>query len=131
MSYDNPYAQRMVFPSFDFGADANEIMSFRGPPGKKGRIIMAGLMVTETFACDSTTAKVRVGTAADNDAYVELIINDAVADEDFWDSNSDDTDAIKDDDIPADQLVEVNFIQSVDGSGDAGQGIFVLDVLWY
>ena len=132
MSYPDKRLIRMIFDEYDFGNDANEVFSFRLPydehgVAQKGRLVNVGVMVTEVFACDSTVASVRVGTAGNNDAFAELNIPDATADEDCYDV-SDDTDAILDEDIPADTLVEVNLIQSTDASSDTGKGIPFIDI---
>jgi hypothetical protein len=129
--YGDKQLFRMVFPEYDFGADADEVMSFRLPvrddgTAMQGQLVNIGVMVTETFACTTTAASVSIGTAADADAYAKLNIADTTADLDFFDK-SDDTDAIIADDIAAATLVQVTFTQGTDDSADAGKGYLVLD----
>lgn len=128
--YDSKLLGTYCFDEFDFGGDANEVFSFRGPTGHRGRLIQIGVAVTEEFACSTTPANIQLGTAADNDAYALLSIPDETADEDFYDQ-TDDTDAILNADIPADTLLEVNLTQSTDGSADAGKGKPVIVIEWY
>lgn len=132
MSYGNKKLVRMVMDEFDFGADANEVYSFRLPydehgNAQKGRLVNIGVMVTETFSCNSTVASVELGESGDTDAYAKLEIADGTADEDCYDV-TDDTDAILDEDIPSGTLLEVNLTQSTDGSGDAGKGMPFFDI---
>lgn len=129
-TYDNPVTINHTFGLFDFGGAAVEILSFKGPPGKVGVIKQIGVSVIEAFLVDTGVGRVRVGTAADNDAYAELNIPDAVADEAYF-SQVDDTDAIKALTIPADQLVEVNLVNGTDGSGVTGQGWINILIDWF
>ena len=121
MAYDNKQMLCMVWPEFDFGGGAAEVLSFRMPTGYTGKILKIGVSITETFANDSTEANFQVGTAADNDAYAKLNIADGAADEDFYDE-TDDTNAILAADIPADTLIEINLTNGTDGSAVAGKG---------
>ena len=72
MSYANPLAGQIVynFGLHDFGAGAGAF-SFKGPPGRRGRLEDVGVAVTETFTTDTTPGYVRVGSGADPDAYAE------------------------------------------------------------
>ena len=55
----------------DFGA-GGDIYYFKGPKGKKGKLVDYGVHhPTETFTADTLPAYVSVGTAADADAYGE------------------------------------------------------------
>jgi len=120
--YDEYQTMTICLPEFDFGADADETMSFRIPDEYTAELIKIGVMVTETFACDSTAASVELGTASDSDAYAKLNIADAAADNDCYDE-TDDTDAIISANIAANALVRVTLSQSVDGTADAGKGV--------
>ena len=126
MAYDNP-DRRLYQRQHDFGA-ASEIFSVRGPSGKQGILRLVAVAVTETFTATTTQGFVRVGTAADNDAFAELQMGTA-ADEDYWDSDTDDTNAIIDSDIPADTLVEVNLVAPTGGT-PAGQGEVHIMIDW-
>ena len=121
-TYDAYQIMTVCLPEFDFGADANETMSFRIPAEYSAELIKIGVMVTETFACDATPASVELGTASDSDAYAKLTIADAAADNDCFDE-TDDTDAIISANIAANALVRVTLTQSTDGTADAGKGI--------
>lgn len=131
MSYDNKQLQTIVLPSWDYG-DGNTVdtVSFRGPTGKKGRLKKVGIMVQETFADDQTAAKFEVGTAADPDAYALLSIADAAADVDCFDE-TDDTDAIIAEDIPADTLVQLKGTAGTDSGTAAGKGLSFVVIEWY
>lgn len=120
--YDDYQVMTICLPEFDFGADANETMSFRIPDEYDAELIKIGVMVTETFACDTTPARVELGTAADSDAYAKLVIADGAADNDCFDE-TDDTDAIISASISANSLVRVTLTQSVDATADAGKGV--------
>ena len=125
MSYDNP-DRRLYNYTHDFGA-GSEIFSLRGPTGKRGTLQHVAVAVTETFTDTTTQGFVRVGTAADNDAFAELQMGTA-ADEDYWDQ-TDDTDSIIDAAIPADTLVEVNLVAPTGGT-PAGQGLVLIEIDW-
>lgn len=132
MSYSNKHFIRHDFPLFDFGAGADEVMSFRVPKDEHGndqqaRIVNIGVAVTEVFATVSGDATMEVGTSGNTDAFGLLTIPDASADEDVIDV-SDDTDAILDADIPAGTLVEVNFKHGTESGGVTGQGIPLIDM---
>lgn len=131
MAYDNSQIiDHTVYGNFDFGGGAAEVLSFRGPPGKKGKLLNIGVSVVEAFANDATVASVAVGTAADADAYGLLNIADGVADLDYYDK-SDDTDAVIAANIPADQLVQVTLTNGTDGTAVTGQGIPHVVIEWY
>lgn len=132
MPYDNPKRELIQFIQTDFGAGTGLATSFKGPKGHKGKLVDMGLVdISETFACDTTTAKVRVGTAADPDAYAEMIIPDATATTDAFRASQDDTDAIIDNDLPADTQIEVTFVQSADSVTAAGIAIPFVVVEWF
>lgn len=68
------------FGVFDFGA-GNEEFSFKGPKGKKGRLIDYGyLSPTETFAGSSSLATIAIGNASDPDHYGEEFGSGTLAD---------------------------------------------------
>lgn len=130
MGYSDKQLVPMIFPAFDFGGDADEVISFRLPPrdngdAMQGQLVNVAVMVTETFACATTAASISIGTAADADAYALLTIADETADLDFFDK-SDDTDAIISADIAAGTLIQMTLTQSTDDSADAGIGYPVL-----
>ena len=103
--------------------------SIKGPRGKKGVLIDVAVRVTETFACDTTTAKVRVGSSSDADHYAELIITDGTAVTNFF-NTVDDRDAIKAEDIPDDTQIEISFVNSVDTGVAAGAGNVYVIIAW-
>lgn len=120
MAYDDIRHLCVTLPLFDFGGTADEIMSFRLPTGWKARLVKIGVAIVETFACTSTVAMLQLGTTASNTAYAKLEIADTTADEDFFDE-TDDTNAILEDDIAANTLLEVGMYHGQDTSL-AGQG---------
>ena len=125
--YDEKKVFSKTLGEFDFGGGAAEVFQFRLPPGYSGRLINIGVSATEVFAVNTASATVEVGTTADPDAYGKLIVPDAVADLDFYDT-SDDTDAIiLAEPIPADELVKVTLTNGTDDSSVTGKGIPQLD----
>lgn len=131
MSYSQKLLQTVVLKEMDFGDGATaDVLSFRGPAGKQGRLIKVGCMVTETFADDVTVAKVKVGTAADDDAFALLNIADGAADLDSYDE-TDDTDAIISEDIPADTLVRITCTAGTDSGTAAGKGQPYVTIEWF
>ena len=131
MGYSDKQLFRVALPNYDFGADANEKYSFRLPKRDngdpmQGQLVKIGCMITEAFAATTTPASIELGTAADADAFAKLNIPDLAADVDCYDE-TDDTDAIIADDIPAGTLLEVNLTQATDDTSDTGQGIPFFD----
>ena len=131
MSYSDPRAyiyQDTV--ETDFGAGTGTAWSFKGPSGKKGSLKNIGVHVTETFACDSTTGKVLIGTSGDPNAYGQLEIADTTAATDTF-NNQDDTNAVIADALPADTQIEVTYVQCADSGTAAGKGYAYAEVEWY
>ena len=104
--------------------------ALKGPKSKRGYLIDVGIRVKETFACDTTTAKVRLGTTADPDHYAELVIPDGTATTDFF-NTVDDRDAIKAENLPADTQIEITFVNSADTALAAGRGDVYIVIDWY
>ena len=127
--YDDRKMYCVNLGNHDFGADADETVNFRLPPGYQGKLIDIGVMTTEAFACDQTVASVALGTSSNADAYALLNIADATADNDCFDT-TDDTDAIISADIAAGALLRVTLTQATDAQGDTGQGhpFFVFEI---
>lgn len=121
-AYDSYNTMTICLPEFDFGGGAAETMSFRVPAAMTAELIKIGVMVTETFADDTTTASVQLGTAADADAYAKLAIPDGTADNDCFDE-TDDTDAIISANIAASALVRVTLTNGTDSGTVAGKGV--------
>ena len=114
----------------DFGAGTGTAWSFKGPKGKQGQLRNIGVHVKETFACDATTGKVLVGTAADPNAYGQLEIADGTANTDTF-NNVDNTDCVISQSLPEDTQIEVTFVQCVDSGTAAGKGRAYVEVDWY
>lgn len=76
MSYDKP--NRIKHVAFvDLGNTGNKSLTFRGPEGKKGRLIDYGIEgVTEVFTQDASIA---IGDGSDVDAYGEELALGALA----------------------------------------------------
>jgi len=91
-SEQGPTTYTYVLSAVDFGAgDTNH--AIKAPGGyRQGRLIDVGVAVSETFTETTTQGFVRVGTAADPDAYAELQMGTAAA-TDFYNTR-DDTNAI-------------------------------------
>jgi hypothetical protein len=114
----------------DFGAGTGTAWSFKGPSGKQGNLKNIGLHVKETFACDTTTGKVLIGTAADPNAYGQLEVVDGTLNTDTF-NNVDDTNCVISQAIAADAQVEVTFVQCADSVAPAGKGRAYVEVDWY
>lgn len=130
-TYGNPCVITHTFSSHDFGNGAGAD-SLKPPKGfSRGRLIDIGInTITEAFANDATDAKVRVGTAADPDAYGELNISDGTATTDTF-NTQDDTDAIINADIPAGTQVEVAYVAGTDGTAAAGIAVPYVVIAWW
>jgi len=126
MAYDKPQLITYSYGSHDFAA-AGQTLSLRGPAGKVGKIVHIEVAATEVFNAVTTAAFVRVGTAADNDAYAELNLA-TTADTDVADESTD-TDAIIAG-IPADTQVEVNFVANTGGT-PTGIGYVQIAIEWF
>ena len=118
MSYDNPRRLMYSFGEHDFGA-GSESLSIKGPVGLKGTLKSIQCNATETFTATTTAGFVRVGTAADNDAYGELNLA-TTADTDTV-SEADDTNAVLAEAIPEDTQVEITLVAPTGGT-PAGKG---------
>lgn len=125
--YDNDKIYTITLPEWDFG-DGNTVdkVGAKLPPGYKGDLIGIGVRVTETFAVDTTAAILKVGTAADDNAYAQLEIADATADTAFFDQ-TDDTDAIiahtTEGQIAAAEEFLIEGVAGADAGTAAGKGI--------
>lgn len=131
MSYSNPQTCMYNFPNMDFGAVAgNTTHPIAGPQGKKGRLIEVGVVTTEVFADDATTAQVHVGIVGDTDAHALLNIADSTATNTVF-NTKDDTDAIIDADLDADTTLLVTLVEGTDGTAVTGQGYPYVIIDWY
>ena len=131
MSYDNPMTCMYNFPLMDFGAAAGDtILYVGGPGGKQGRLKSIGVSTTEVFACDATPANVKVGTAADPDAYGLLNIADGTAVNTVFNEAAD-TDAIIAADIAENTQVMITLDEGTDGTAVTGQGYPFVIIDWF
>ena len=131
MSYSDPRAyiyQDTV--ETDFAAGTGTAWSFKGPSGKQGSLKNIGVHVTETFADDTITGKVLIGTASDPNYYGQLEIADATAATDTW-NNQNDTNCVIVEALPADTQIEVTYVQATDSGTAAGKGYAYAEVEWY
>ena len=124
-TYDRPFVQSYCVGSpHDFGAAADESLSIKGPAGMKGLLREICVSASEIF---TTGGAVQVGTAADPDAYAELLLG-TLADTDSL-NMTEQSGALKDADIPADAQVEVTLVQT--GGTPTGQGHVNITIEWY
>ena len=124
-----PRTVTYIISAVDFGA-GDSAHAIKAPPGfNSGVILDVGVAVSETFTEDTTQAFVRVGTAADPDAYAELQLSTAAATNFF--NSQDDANAIINADIadPATQL-EVACIAPTGGT-PAGIGDVHITIDWF
>lgn len=115
MSYGNPnrYAYHM--------GTAADVLSVQGPKGKRGTLKDILVSASATF----TAGSVKVGTAADDDAYASFAFG-ALADTDsVAATDGSDPDAIIDPEIPADTQVEITY-----ANGGAGAGPVTVIIDW-
>ena len=130
MSYSNPWTCMYNFGVMDFGAAVGATThQIAGPAGKKGRLIEVGVTLTEATVFATTLGFVRVGIIGDLDAYAELGIATAQAINTTFNSG-DDTDALLEEDIPADGCIQVTLIEGT-GAGLTGQGQPYVIIDWY
>lgn len=126
MAYDNPLTVTYNLGTIDFGA-GDEALAIRAPAGVDyGRIRHVGVAVSETFTNTTTAAFIRIGTASDPDAYVEMDMGEA-ADTDYY-CERDDTDAIIEEEVTDTQL-EVALIAPTGGT-PAGIGSVNIVIDW-
>ena len=130
MGYDNGYTVTYTSTVVqDIGAGVGTAWSFKGPKGKKGRLIDVGIRgITEAFTNDTTGAKINVGTTGDADAYASLDCAQAAITDTF--NTVDDTDAIISAQLPADTQIEVTHVAPTGGT-PAGIGWPYVVVVWY
>lgn len=127
------------FGEYDFGA-ADEALAIQAPVGcNKCRVVDVHVAVTETFNAVSTSGFIRLGTASDNDKFLELDMGVA-ADTEGWNLR-DDTDAVKTgyevinlkddgDSGAAITQLELNFVAPTGGT-PAGKGFVTIVLDWY
>lgn len=125
--YDNPIVITYNLGSSNFATPATAT-SFKGPPGKKGKILDVGVRVTTLFTNVTTDGAMAIGTSGDADAYALLQMGAAAA-TDYW-NTIDDPDAIINDTLPADTQIEVTFVAPT-GGAPAGVGVPEITVAWY
>lgn len=128
--YDNPTVVTYTFNPVDFGA-GTYAGSIKAPAGfTSGRVIDIGVTeITETFASDTTTGKVLLGTTGDADAYALLDITDGTAATDTF-NTQDDSDAIISATV-TDAQIELTTVQCVDGTSAAGIGSPFVVIAWF
>jgi hypothetical protein len=114
-TYDQPLVVTHVISDVDFGA-GDSAYAIKAPYGySRARLFDVGVLVTETFTNTTTAGFVRIGTAADADAYAELAMATAAATNYY--NTVDDTDAIINADIPtASTQLEVACIAPTGGT---------------
>jgi hypothetical protein len=116
MSYSNPDRRFYVFPAVDYGA-GDSAHSFRGPKGKKGRLVDIHLSATEAFNSTTTDGYTDIGTAADTNAYAHFVQGDLAATDSVCGTDGvTDTDWLIDANIPADTQVEVTCVAPTGGT---------------
>lgn len=130
-TYDQPFRISYPIGMHDFGT-AGQTTGIRGPKGMRGRVSHVGVMVTEAFVGSSTDAAVQVGTGADPDKFVNLVIPAATADNAYF-SNEDDTDAIlhTDDNLMEPDTLYLVTLVAPTGGTPAGMGYVTLVVDWF
>lgn len=138
--YDPRRATRYIVSSVDFGGGADVLMKLKGPKGKKGWIADVGVYnVTEVFNGGTLMPGFRVGTIADDNAYINDIRMGAVAVNDgSWSLRENYTPVERDalsptpiitDILPADTAFMVTWLAAT-GSGLTGQATAFIDVVW-
>lgn len=130
-SYSDPLVISYNLGTHDFGA-GGDALAIPVPAGmSRFKVLEVAVSATEDFTAVSTPAFVRIGTAADADAFVEADLG-TLEDTDAF-GLRDDTDAIKYDDFgDADGLdqLEVAFVAPTGGS-PAGTGHVNIAIAWF
>jgi len=127
LSNINPRTVTYVLSDVDFGA-GDTAHAIKAPAGyTEGRIIDVGVAVSEVFNQVTTPGYVRLGTAADADAYAELNMAAAAA-TNFY-NTQDDTDAIINAQVSSTQI-EVACIAPTGGT-ETGIGDVHIVIDWF
>lgn len=140
-SYSNPLV--ITYPlqagterNIDFGdGSAPTATAIKVPAGAKYfKILDVNVQVVEVFATDTTLGRIRIGTAADADAFMEFGIPDASAATDAV-GLRDDTDAILYSnglgEVDALTQLEVTFVNGTDSGTVTGQAAVDVTIGWW
>lgn len=131
--YDLPARETIYLGLLDI-ANAVVATSFKGPSGKKGKLIDVIGVCTEVFNEVTTEAFLDIGTTGDADAYARCGFGATAATDTYRLSQDDDTaDAatgIFDIDLPADTQIEVLTVQNTGGTPTGIAHVSVV-VDWY
>lgn len=128
-TYDKPLVLDAGYRGlFDFGA-GGEIYAFQGPKGKKGRLLDVLVAATETFTNTTTGALIKIGTAADDDAYGTFNMA-MLADKDCFVASLDAPTGFVTQELPADTVVQVTFVAPTGGT-PAGMGLVSIPIAWF
>lgn len=127
MAYSNYQFHSIVFPNVNFATGSGT--SFKLPKGMRGRIKDIQVTSTVAFTAVTTSAKVKVGTGTDDDAFATATIG-ALAATDTFIATRDNPMAIIDTELPMDTQIEVAF-EAPTGGTPAGTGTVTLFVNVY
>ncbi len=125
--YDEGLVISYNYPAQDFGA-GNATRDLIGPAGKRGRIRAVSLIATEAFNSVTTEAFVRVGTAADDDAYLNYAVGDLAAGSGATPTDESGLTVLGD--LPADTEARISFIAPTGGT-PTGIADTVVVIEWY
>lgn len=131
MSYSDADRRQYTFAeaAVDFST-SSAIGAIRGPKGKTGRLIAAGLAVSTTIAGTTGDAKINIGHATDADAYMSWSIGEPAADS--YRSTDDvlqTTSPLTGLEIAADTEVLVAIVEDTTADG-AGDGVLTVIIDW-
>ena len=131
--YDSAQKCMYNFDEFTFGAAvATKTVKITGPVGKQGRIKDAGIVVSVATVWTSTHGKMNIGTTATPTAYGVISVPTAKAADtivNFGNAVAN-AGAITLQDVPADSVVTLQFVEGVGGS-IAGKGYPYVIIDWY
>ena len=131
--YDMAHTHCYNWDEFNFGGAAGtKTLKIQGPPGKVGRIVDMGCVVSVATVFATTTAKINVGITSALTSYASINIPtakaaDAVLNVSNIVANSG---TITTRDLPADTPVTLSFVEGT-GANLAGKACPFITIGWY
>lgn len=111
-------------------AGAPAAQALRGPKGMTGRLRDVFIMASTAFTADTTPAKIKIGTASDDDAYALVEVPVTAATDTFMASYHDTNWELSSDPIALDTQIEVAFVAPTGGAA-TGTGLVTVVMDWF
>ena len=131
MSYADANRRTYVFSetAVDFSGN-NALGAIRGPKGKVGRLVFAGLAVSTTLSGTNNNATINIGNSGDADAYMSWVVGEPTADAyRSTDDSLQTTNPLTGLEIAADTEVLIAIVEDTGGDG-AGDGVLTVQIDW-